>query len=59
MTERIEDLKYYSCREYDRPETNIRLKNNNHKSNTNINSKKKYLRLHIIIFFTIFHLIPF
>jgi hypothetical protein len=40
MTEKIEDLKYYSYREYDGPETNIRLKNNYHKSNTNINSQK-------------------
>ena len=26
MTKKIEDLKYYSCYEYDGPETNIRLK---------------------------------
>jgi hypothetical protein len=43
MTEKIEDRKYYSCREYDGPETNIRLKNNYHKSNTNINSQKIYI----------------
>jgi hypothetical protein len=59
MTEKIEDLKYYFYREYDGPETNIRLKNNYHKSNTNINNKTIYLRLHTIIFFAIFHLIPF
>jgi hypothetical protein len=59
MTEKIEDLKYYFCRECDGPETNIRLKNNYHKSNTNINNKTIYLRLHTIIFFAIFHLIPF
>jgi len=31
MTQKIEDLKYYSYHEYDEPETNITLKNNYHK----------------------------
>jgi hypothetical protein len=40
MTQKIEDLKYYSYCEYDGSEINIKLKNNYHKSNTNINIKK-------------------
>jgi len=65
MTEKIEDLKYYSCREYDGPKTNIRLKNNYHKSNTNINSQKNIFKAtyyHILYNFKsdpLFHIFGF
>ena len=31
MTQKIDDLKYYSCRKYNGPKINITLENNYHK----------------------------
>jgi hypothetical protein len=45
MTQKIENLKYYSCHEYDGPETNITLKKIIMiKSNTNISNQTIYIQ---------------